>query len=601
MMKQTEGVWAVASNEIWAKNLAALRRRPENLDLLPPLPEAPPRLQRVKLLAGEHVSLQVVGEDGREVTLHSPRRALTEAQELAEAAPVGKSSYLVTLGLGLGYHLLGLLHSLGENQHLIIVEKEPEVLWAALSTVDLTELWRRPRTMMVVSPKAKDVLSHLQRGLKPTNGDSLSFWGHPPSLRSQKTYYQEIISSLRPGRGTATREMTKPGLKKEQLRVLVVNPDYFLLPEVFRAFRHLGHHIQLSLFDKRREAGEAVLQKIIQDIRDFSPDLVFTVNHLGFDREGVLSHALDRLRIPSVSWYVDSPAIILSLYEGCRSDLAFIFVWDPTYIPEVQALGFELVFPLPLATDPEVFSPERAALRGSRPQGVVFVGNSMIPPLQEKLARLPADSAFQELFRRLYEAFFRYPFHRLEALLRSEDLNDHPLIQKLGPQDLSNLEAALLWKGTLEYRLACVRKLLPFHPKIYGDPGWRQLLGRGVSLHPEVNYYDQLPQVYGGSAINFNATSLQMKVAVNQRVFDVPAAGGFLLTDFRPQLAELFNLDKEMACYRDPEEIPELVRFYLKNAKIRRRITAQGRRRVLAEHTYRHRVAAMLEIMRRML
>jgi spore maturation protein CgeB len=281
--------------------------------------------------------------------------------------------------------------------------------------------------------------------------------------------------------------------------------------------------------------------------------------------------------------------------------LAFIFVWDPTYIPEVRALGFERVFPLPLATDPEVFSPERAAMGGRRPKGVVFVGNSMIPPLQEKFARLPDSPAFRELFMGLYRAFSRQPFRRLDSLLKSEGLEDHPLLQDLDRQGFTDLEAALLWKATLEYRLACVRKLLPFTPEIYGDAGWRQLLGKGVILQPEVNYYDELPQVYGTSAINFNATSLQMKAAVNQRVFDAPAAGGFLLTDFREQLAELFKVGEEVVCFREPGEIPELVRFYLKNPKVRRKVTAKARRRVLAEHTYRHRVAAMLETMRRTL
>jgi spore maturation protein CgeB len=132
-------------------------------------------------------------------------------------------------------------------------------------------------------------------------------------------------------------------------------------------------------------------------------------------------------------------------------------------------------------------------------------------------------------------------------------------------------------------------------------PGGAKLLGKGFRLRPEVNYYDELPRIYGESAINFNATSLQMKAAVNQRIFDAPAAGGFVLTDFREQLAELFEVGEEVVIFRDPEEIPDLVRFYLKNPKLRTKITAKARRRVLGEHTYRHRVAAMLAAMRRTL
>lgn len=597
-MKTAANALGIEEHEVWERNVAALKARPDHLDLLPPLPAEPPPLQRVKLLAGKYASLQVLGEDGRRITLHSPRRALEEAQDLVRAAPLGKSPYLVALGLGLGYHLVGLLPSLGEDQHLIIVEKEPEILWAALATVDLSGLWRHPRIIVVVNPDADQVLSHLQARLPRARGKGLSFFGHPPSVRSQQSYYQDVISGLKPWRGAPLRPV---GLNKDTLRVLVINPDYFLLPEVCRALRQLGHQVHLSVFNKRQSQGDKILRKLLVEVGEFAPDLVFTINHLGFDREGVLLDSLHRLRIPSVSWYVDSPAIILSLYAGRQSDLAFIFVWDPTYIPEVKALGFERVFPLPLATDPGIFSPERAKGEGNGRQKVTFVGNSMVHPLEKKISRLPDTPEFQELFAGLYQSFARQPFRRLEALLRAEGLENNPLILGLDQQGLTDLEAALLWKGTLEYRLACVRKLLPFGPEIYGDPGWRTLLDQGFRLRPEVNYYDQLPQVYGGSAINFNATSLQMKAAVNQRIFDAPAAGGFVLTDFREQLAELFEVGEEVAVFRDPEEIPDLVRFYLKNPKLRNKITAKARRRVLGEHTYRHRVTAMLEVMRRTL
>ncbi|MEJ2068992.1 MAG: glycosyltransferase [Syntrophobacterales bacterium] len=92
-----------------------------------------------------------------------------------------------------------------------------------------------------------------------------------------------------------------------------------------------------------------------------------------------------------------------------------------------------------------------------------------------------------------------------------------------------------------------------------------------------------------------------MKAAVNQRVFDAPAAGGFVLTDFREQLAELFQVGEEVACFEELGEIPEMVHFYLQQAKVREKMTVKARSRVLAEHTYRHRVTAMLEVMRRAL
>uniref|UniRef100_A0A7C3UWX1 Glycosyltransferase Maf N-terminal domain-containing protein n=1 Tax=Desulfobacca acetoxidans TaxID=60893 RepID=A0A7C3UWX1_9BACT len=401
-METKIGKPAQGGSGTWEKNLCALKARPQGPDLLPEQPARPPQLHKVRLLtAGEYPSLQVMGQEGRRVTLHSSRRALAEAEELAQAAPIGKSRFIVALGLGLGYHLLALLPLLGEEQHLILVENEPEILWAALSTSDLSPFLAHPRTALVVSSEPRQAARHLQQHFAPRNGNGLSFWGHPPSLRAHRAYYQEVVSHFKPLREPASRAL---GLKKDKLKVLLINPDYFLIPEVMRGFQQLGHEVRLTRFHKRRDQGDAVLRRVFTDIRNFSPDLVFTVNHLGFDREGVLLEALHRLRVPSVSWYVDSPAIILSLYDGPKSDLAFIFVWDPTYIPEVRSLGFERVFPLPLATDPEIFSPPRA--RETHQQAVAFVGNSMMGAVRQKLARLRTARIFRFFFND-YEALSR--------------------------------------------------------------------------------------------------------------------------------------------------------------------------------------------------
>lgn len=584
--------------DIWETNLKALATRQEKGDLLPLLPEALPVLKRVSLLPGPTPSLKISREKGRPITFHSPRDAWKEAEALVQQAPLSDSQPLVALGLGLGYHLLSLLPHLAPEQPLIIVEPEEEIFWAALSSLTLTPLLTRPHTYWVVHPDAQKVIRHLRQCLGLGNGRSVSFWGHPPSLRAANDFYQAVITDLKP---PAPQLRPPRGLKKEKLRILIFNPDYFLVPEAMRAFNQLGHEVGLVLFDKRRESGEEVLKRILQRLQEFTPDLVFTVNHLGFDREGLLMDAFHRLKVPSISWYVDSPALILNLYAGPKSDLAFIFVWDTTYIPEVRALGFDNVFFLPLATDPVIFSPRPAPdLRPWRSL-VTFVGNSLTGSVAEKLKRLPSSREFRELFHRLLTAFKAQPFRRLEALLAAAGLEEHPLIRGLDRSGLTDLEAGIIWAATRDYRLECLKPLAPFRPVIYGDPGWPELLGHPFQLRPEVNYFDELPLVYGASTINFNATSLQMKTAVNQRVFDAPAAGGFLLTDFREQLAELLVVGQEVVCYRDPAEIPDLVRFYLKHPSERARVVQKARDRILAEHTYRHRVKTMLDLLRRRL
>jgi spore maturation protein CgeB len=116
--------------------------------------------------------------------------------------------------------------------------------------------------------------------------------------------------------------------------------------------------------------------------------------------------------------------------------------------------------------------------------------------------------------------------------------------------------------------------------------------------HSEVSYYATLPYAYNNATINFNATSRQMKGAVNQRVFDVPAGRNFLLTDFQEQLDEHFDIGSEMVCYSYREEIPDLIRYYLKNENARKEIAQKGYRRVLRDHTYPKRLQQMISHMR---
>ena len=161
-----------------------------------------------------------------------------------------------------------------------------------------------------------------------------------------------------------------------------------------------------------------------------------------------------------------------------------------------------------------------------------------------------------------------------------------------------SFEALVTWEATRRYRAGCVEKLVEFDPVVVGDREWSKLLPGLKRLHPPLDYYRDLPGFYRMFSVNFNCTSKQMKGAVNQRVFDVPACGGFVLTDRRPQLDDLFEPGRESAVYDDPEDIPGLVRWYLQDHHARRAVSEAARARVLAEHTYVHRLARMLDIMR---
>jgi spore maturation protein CgeB len=79
------------------------------------------------------------------------------------------------------------------------------------------------------------------------------------------------------------------------------------------------------------------------------------------------------------------------------------------------------------------------------------------------------------------------------------------------------------------------------------------------------------------------------KEQIKGRHFEVGAWGGFQLTNYVEFLEDYFEIGKEIAVFGSLDDLPDKIRFYLRNEDLRREIAAAGRRRIRAEHTYDHR------------
>ncbi|MGE4443303.1 MAG: glycosyltransferase [Desulfomicrobium sp.] len=80
---------------------------------------------------------------------------------------------------------------------------------------------------------------------------------------------------------------------------------------------------------------------------------------------------------------------------------------------------------------------------------------------------------------------------------------------------------------------------------------------------------------------------------VNPRTFELAACGAFQLVDRRALLPELFD-EGELALFSDVDELLDSVEFYRAHPGKRAEVAARGRARVLAEHTYAHRMRTLL-------
>jgi len=290
-----------------------------------------------------------------------------------------------------------------------------------------------------------------------------------------------------------------------------------------------------------------------------------------------------------VTWFVDDPRTIVMSRPVYASAYTVALTWEKAYCGYLEAVGFPVVHHLPLAADPTVFNGEPAESWDFPP---AFVGNSMNSVAESKWACVKEHAELAAEIHRAFEAgrVTRENFSRgLEVLL------DADVLDELDEEARRHAELVFFVEGTRRLRHALVRLLEPEGLEVYGDAAWRQVTPKAKG---PVNYTHDLPGLYRRCEINLNSTSIQMPETANQRVFDCPAAGGFLLTDAQKDLFDLFDVKREVACYSSPEECIELFRAYRKNPMARRDIAARARKRVLGEHTYAHRLQRIVAIVK---
>jgi spore maturation protein CgeB len=332
---------------------------------------------------------------------------------------------------------------------------------------------------------------------------------------------------------------------------------------------------------------------LLTGLMEFLPDLVFSINHLGFDQSGWLTRFLENACLPGATWYVDNPDFILRAHPANVSDWMAVFVWDRNYVEGLKEMGFPLVAYLPLAADPRLFRPYRHApvdRFGCHP--AAFVGSTWTKRVQQQLARYarePITLAYIEGAAREFQWSSHY-----RARVHLEEI--YPGFAELAVQEQVDLEAGVLWQASQWDRLERVGALSQEGVRVFGDGAWQDFLPDPAAYGGPLHYHRELPGFYQCAGVNLNVTSLQMKDGLNQRVFDVPAAGAFLLTDYKEALFEVFP-PEEVATFRTLEEAREKLAYYLKYPETRRRLATRARERVLSQHTYVHRLQKIMQVM----
>lgn len=114
----------------------------------------------------------------------------------------------------------------------------------------------------------------------------------------------------------------------------------------------------------------------------------------------------------------------------------------------------------------------------------------------------------------------------------------------------------------------------------------------------------EIPQIIRNSVISLNFANSprvwsgiipRQTNQIKARTFEVPGAGGFLLTEWVDGLDRYYAPQKDIAVFNNLNELVDTIRYYLAHTVERDAIARAGYERTCKEHTYDQRLAEVLD------
>jgi len=120
----------------------------------------------------------------------------------------------------------------------------------------------------------------------------------------------------------------------------------------------------------------------------------------------------------------------------------------------------------------------------------------------------------------------------------------------------------------------------------------------------DVEYYfgisqEELFHTFSNSKMSINLSvnnnDPEKKTQMKQRIFEIPAGAGLLITEYHEGLEEYFEPDREMITFSGPREFRQKMAFLRSKPKLVEKIASAGHQRFLKEHDSKKRLERVLE------
>lgn len=387
------------------------------------------------------------------------------------------------------------------------------------------------------------------------------------------------------------------------MKILIYRYGSICEPDVIHAFQSLGLTVieeKTEITNKRLSSADRLL--LVESVLKTEQLLfVFSINFYP-----VLAEICHIYKTRYLCWTVDSPVPELFSKSICH-ETNHIFLFDRAQHQYFAPYNPEHIHYLPLASCTQRFDKVTASVneadRRTYSSDISFVGslyNEKNPV--RRLKGLPdyakgyidalVESSLKIYGYNLIENAVSKELARMVKACAADFFESAETVTS--PDRYVTAHSYIGMQAAETERIRTLNTLARyFNVDLFTRSDTRKL--QNVHVHGGVESLTEMPKIFHLSKINLNMTIKPIQTGLPLRIFDILGCGGFLMTNYQAELQEYFEIGSDLEAYSSMEELADKCDYYLTHEDERKQIALNGYRKVCGQHTYLHRMKAMLE------
>lgn len=386
-----------------------------------------------------------------------------------------------------------------------------------------------------------------------------------------------------------------------EMKIILCTWGSMCEPGMIKAINNLKYTV--TLFDKKY-TDVNYDKKYFLALADFIQKHSDATCVLSLNYMPIVARACKPFKIPYLSLTADCPCSTL-YSKTLEYPHNRVFLFDRLQTEKFFPRNPENIFHLPLATDTTSWDNLKISEFDYKTYGcdISFVGSLYSEVCKYNLIEHKLPEYMKGYIDGLMSAQQNvYGYYFIEDAITTQwarEFQEHAELSGVAEDYIDDIKGIVAdtyigYKCTEQERINTIKAI----SEIFNMDLWTL---SDTSVLPKVNNRGpadsgtMMPVIFKCSKINLNMTNRAIRSGIPLRIFDILGCGGFLISNYQPEILELFTPDEDIVLYDSIPDLLAKIDFYLKHDDIRTQIAKNGYEKVKKYHTYENRLRYMLK------